>query len=83
MKEEGSKISSMVDNTFYVLKRCSMRALSTNNIISACSIVNMLANILNIDFRQELEKRLVVAFGAGSTSETLNPYVRFFDELHY
>ncbi len=67
---------------------CSLRALSTHNVNSACSIINMLANILNIEYRQVnyvackltddlqvLDERLDYSFAAGIAQDHLHPLV--------
>lgn len=70
--EDGNLTSSMVDNTFFVLKQCSFRALSTINSNTACTISSMLSNILSYDYKAVLENMLSESFEGSSE---LNPKV--------
>lgn len=49
--EKTAKLSTFVDTTFYILKKCTMRALTTSNCTSSCSILNMLNNILTLEYK--------------------------------
>jgi hypothetical protein len=50
--DDNSKTTSFVDSTFFVLKQSAQRALSSLNMNSACSMINMVQNTLNIDYKQ-------------------------------
>eukprot|EP01118_Nematostelium_gracile_P001246 TRINITY_DN11309_c0_g1_i1.p1 TRINITY_DN11309_c0_g1~~TRINITY_DN11309_c0_g1_i1.p1 ORF type:complete len:686 (-),score=149.25 TRINITY_DN11309_c0_g1_i1:20-2077(-) len=73
LESADKKTSSMVDNVFYVLKQCSHRALSAANSNSVCSIVNMLCNILNLDYKQVLIEMVSDSFeGRGTMDPKVN-----------
>eukprot|EP01119_Soliformovum_irregulare_P019718 TRINITY_DN6305_c1_g2_i2.p1 TRINITY_DN6305_c1_g2~~TRINITY_DN6305_c1_g2_i2.p1 ORF type:complete len:656 (+),score=188.46 TRINITY_DN6305_c1_g2_i2:101-1969(+) len=64
-QDPGSKTSSLVENSFFVLKQSAHRALATSNCQSACALINMLSNILNYDYRKLLETMLHESFEEG------------------
>ena len=49
--EVGQMTSSMVDDVFYIVKKCIGRALSSNSSDCACAMINLATNLLENDFR--------------------------------
>ncbi|KAL7751586.1 Golgi transport complex subunit 4 [Sorochytrium milnesiophthora] len=54
----GGHASSCVDDTFYVLKKCLMRGISTCDIDTCCAVMQSLAQVLESDFVAALKERL-------------------------
>ena len=48
----NQKTSSSVETTFFILKQCSHRSLSTDNCNSASSLIMMISNFLDIEYLQ-------------------------------
>eukprot|EP00471_Norrisiella_sphaerica_P011270 CAMPEP_0184493506 /NCGR_PEP_ID=MMETSP0113_2-20130426/26173_1 /TAXON_ID=91329 /ORGANISM="Norrisiella sphaerica, Strain BC52" /LENGTH=808 /DNA_ID=CAMNT_0026878785 /DNA_START=88 /DNA_END=2514 /DNA_ORIENTATION=+ len=59
---EQAQTTSMVDDVFYILKKCSERAFSTCDVNSACAIVNLLNSMLETLYKQELSSKLSVCW---------------------
>lgn len=51
-------VSTMVDDVFFVLQKCTRRALSTQNADCVCAVLNHANAILEEDYAQVLKKRL-------------------------
>lgn len=49
--EKGQLTSSMVDDCFYIVKKCISRALSSSNIDCLCAMINHANSALESDFR--------------------------------
>ncbi len=49
--EKGQLTSSMVDDCFYIVKKCISRALSSSNIDCLCAMINHANSVLESDFR--------------------------------
>lgn len=49
--EKGQLTSSMVDDCFYIVKKCISRALSSANIDCLCAMINHANSALESDFR--------------------------------
>lgn len=49
--EKGQLTSSMVDDCFYIVKKCISRALSSSNIDCLCAMINHANIALESDFR--------------------------------
>ena len=56
--EANSNLTSMLDDTFFILKKCSKRALLTKSIDVVCAIVNHCVSILDTIFYDTLNDRL-------------------------
>lgn len=66
----SSLISSMVDDSFYLLQKSATRALNTQNIQCVCATFNHVCNILANEFRRALEQKIR---GASSGLLSFNP----------
>lgn len=49
--------TSIVDDVFFVMQRCSRRAVSTSNIQSILAILNGVINLLNNEFKEALQRK--------------------------
>ncbi|XP_043937253.1 conserved oligomeric Golgi complex subunit 4 isoform X2 [Protopterus annectens] len=56
--EKGQLTSSMVDDAFYIVKKCIARALSSSSIDCLCAMVNHSTTALESDFREVLCSKL-------------------------
>lgn len=62
--EKGQLTSSMVDDVFYIVKKCIGRALSSSNIDCLCAMINLATRELEADFRDVLCNKLRMGFPA-------------------
>ncbi|KAM7424057.1 hypothetical protein PAMA_000427 [Pampus argenteus] len=62
--EKGQLTSSMVDDCFYIVKKCISRALSSSSIDCLCAMINHANSVLESDFREVLYNRLRQGFPA-------------------
>ncbi|XP_053304580.1 conserved oligomeric Golgi complex subunit 4 isoform X1 [Spea bombifrons] len=62
--EQGQLISSMVDDVFYIVKKCVGRALSSSSIDCLCAMINLATTMLESDFREVLCNKLRMGFPA-------------------
>ncbi|XP_025115796.1 conserved oligomeric Golgi complex subunit 4-like isoform X2 [Pomacea canaliculata] len=63
--EEGQQTSSMVDDTFFIVKKSVRRAISSSNIDGVCAMINHACTVLEQDFREVLYSRLRAGFPSG------------------
>lgn len=56
--EKGQLTSSMVDDVFYIVKKCIGRALSSSSIDCLCAMINLATTELESDFRDVLCNKL-------------------------
>uniref|UniRef100_A0A8C2V395 Conserved oligomeric Golgi complex subunit 4 n=1 Tax=Chinchilla lanigera TaxID=34839 RepID=A0A8C2V395_CHILA len=62
--EKGQLTSSMVDDVFYIVKKCIGRALSSSSIDCLCAMINLATRELEADFRGVLSNKLRMGFPA-------------------
>ncbi|XP_051920152.1 conserved oligomeric Golgi complex subunit 4 [Hippocampus zosterae] len=62
--EKGQMTSSMVDDCFYIVKKCISRALSSSSIDCLCAMINHANSVLESDFREVLYNKLRQGFPA-------------------
>ncbi|KAG9336937.1 hypothetical protein JZ751_029952 [Albula glossodonta] len=62
--EKGQLTSSMVDDCFYIVKKCISRALSSSSIDCLCAMINHATSVLESDFREVLYNKLRQGFPA-------------------
>ncbi|KAM6942775.1 conserved oligomeric Golgi complex subunit 4 [Xenentodon cancila] len=62
--EKGQLTSSMVDDCFYIVKKCISRALSSSSIDCLCAMINHANSVLESDFREVLCNKLRQGFPA-------------------
>ncbi|CAH1779240.1 unnamed protein product [Owenia fusiformis] len=63
--EPGSQTSSMVDDTFFIVKKCVRRAMSSSSIDGVCAMLNHTCTLLEQDYREVLYGRLRAGFPSG------------------
>uniref|UniRef100_A0A671MK33 Conserved oligomeric Golgi complex subunit 4 n=1 Tax=Sinocyclocheilus anshuiensis TaxID=1608454 RepID=A0A671MK33_9TELE len=56
--EVGQLSSSMVDDVFYIVKKCISRALTSNSSDCVCAMINHATSVLETDFREVLVCKL-------------------------
>ncbi|XP_067853743.1 conserved oligomeric Golgi complex subunit 4 [Heptranchias perlo] len=62
--EKGQLTSSMVDDVFFIVKKCIGRALASSNIDCLCAMINHATTVLESDFREVLYNKLRMGFPA-------------------
>ncbi|XP_077374714.1 conserved oligomeric Golgi complex subunit 4 [Festucalex cinctus] len=62
--EKSQLTSSMVDDCFYIVKKCISRALSSSSIDCLCAMINHANSLLESDFREVLYNKLRQGFPA-------------------
>ncbi|XP_054245663.1 conserved oligomeric Golgi complex subunit 4 isoform X2 [Indicator indicator] len=62
--EKGQLTSSVVDDVFYIVKKCIGRALSSSSIDCLCAMINHSTTELESDFREVLHNKLKQGFPA-------------------
>ncbi|XP_041047489.1 conserved oligomeric Golgi complex subunit 4 [Carcharodon carcharias] len=62
--EKGQLTSSMVDDVFFIVKKCIGRALASSNIDCLCAMINHSTTVLESDFREVLYNKLRMGFPA-------------------
>ncbi|KAM9301598.1 conserved oligomeric Golgi complex subunit 4 isoform 1-T1 [Gastrophryne carolinensis] len=62
--EQGQLTSSMVDDVFYIVKKCIGRALSSSSIDCLCAMINLSTTMMESDFREVLCNKLRMGFPA-------------------
>ncbi|XP_074645003.1 conserved oligomeric Golgi complex subunit 4-like [Tubulanus polymorphus] len=65
MMEEASLTSSMVDDAFFIIKKCVRRAMSSSSVDGVCAMLNHACTTLEQDFREVLYARLRNGFPLG------------------
>lgn len=63
--EQDQQTSSMVDDVFFIVKKCVRRAISSWSIDGVCAVVNMACGILEGEFTSRLRSRLRQGYPAG------------------
>ena len=63
--EDGSMTSSMVDDAFFIVKKCVRRALSSSSVDGVCAMLNHANSVLEQDFREVLYTKLRQGFPSG------------------
>ncbi|XP_037085563.1 conserved oligomeric Golgi complex subunit 4-like [Pollicipes pollicipes] len=63
--EEGSLTSSMIDDVFFIIKKCIRRALSGGSVDGTCAMINIASTLLETEFSAVLERYLRQGFPSG------------------
>ena len=63
--DESSITSSMVDDAFFIIKKCVRRALSSSSVDGVCAMLNHANSVLEQDFREILYSKLRLGFPSG------------------
>ncbi|VDI53366.1 conserved oligomeric Golgi complex subunit 4 [Mytilus galloprovincialis] len=60
--DTGQPTSSMVDDSFFIVKKCARRSLSSGSVDGVCAMLNHACTVLEQDFREVLHSRIRVGF---------------------
>ncbi|XP_056646847.1 conserved oligomeric Golgi complex subunit 4 [Diorhabda sublineata] len=63
--EAGQQTSSMVDDTFFIIRKCIRRSVSTGSLDGICVIINNACRVLESDFGEILKNRLRQGYPSG------------------
>lgn len=63
--ERNAMTSSMVDDAFFIIKKCVRRALSSSSVDGVCAMLNHANSVLEQDFREILYSKLRQGFPSG------------------
>lgn len=63
--ETGQQTSSMVDDTFFIIRKCIRRSVSTGSLDGICVIINNACRVLESDFGEILRNRLRQGYPSG------------------
>ncbi|XP_060563239.1 conserved oligomeric Golgi complex subunit 4-like isoform X2 [Ruditapes philippinarum] len=63
--DTGTPTSSMVDDSFFIVKKCVRRAMSSSSVDGVCAMLNHACTILEQDFREVLYSRVRAGFPSG------------------
>ncbi|MCJ8737287.1 hypothetical protein PDJAM_G00022310 [Pangasius djambal] len=67
--EAGQLSSSMVDDVFYIVKKCMSRALTSGNSDCVCAMINHAISVLETDFREVLVTKLRAGYPASTLQD--------------
>ncbi|KAF5898680.1 conserved oligomeric Golgi complex subunit 4, partial [Clarias magur] len=67
--EVGQLSSSMVDDVFYIVKKCISRALTSGNSDCVCAMINHSISVLETDFREVLVTKLRAGYPASALQD--------------
>lgn len=70
--EESSPTSSMVDDTFFILKQCIKRAMTSSSIDCVCAMLNHAASVLDTEYRDVLASRIKSGFPSGGMLDNIS-----------
>lgn len=65
VSDESTMTSSMVDDAFFIVKKCVRRAMTSSSVDGVCAMINHSCSILEKDFREVLASRLRQGYPAG------------------
>lgn len=63
--DEVASSSMMLDDVFFILKKCIQRAISGHNVDGVCAVVNNACGILEQDFLALLQGQIKMGFPTG------------------
>ncbi|KAJ8982447.1 hypothetical protein NQ317_010187 [Molorchus minor] len=63
--DPSQQISSMVDDTFFIIRKCVRRSLSTGSLDGICVTINNACRVLESDFCEILRSRLKQGYPSG------------------
>ena len=74
-REEGSQTSSCVDDVFFILKKCTGRAIKSADVDCLGAMINLVNRSLEVDYINTFQKRLMTAFSSGETKDAKVGYM--------
>ncbi|XP_046411279.1 conserved oligomeric Golgi complex subunit 4 [Neodiprion fabricii] len=63
--DQDQQTSSMLDDVFFIVRKCVRRAISSWSVDGVCAVVNMACGILEGEFASQLRSRLRQGYPAG------------------
>ncbi|GJQ85732.1 hypothetical protein Trydic_g12138 [Trypoxylus dichotomus] len=63
--EQGLYVSSMVDDTFFIIRKCIRRSITTGSLDGICAIINNACRALESDFCNILRSKLKQGYPSG------------------
>ena len=63
--DQDQQTSSMVDDSFFIVKSCIRRAISSGSIDGLCAVINMACGLLEGEYSIQLKNRLRQGYPAG------------------
>ncbi|KAJ9583264.1 hypothetical protein L9F63_022397, partial [Diploptera punctata] len=63
--DETSHTSSMVDDIYFIVRKCVRRACTTGSVDGVCAVINNACTVLETDFCQVLKQQLKVGYPTG------------------
>ncbi|XP_014217199.2 conserved oligomeric Golgi complex subunit 4 [Copidosoma floridanum] len=63
--DQDQQTSSMVDDAFFIVKKCIKRSISTGSIDGMCAVINMACGLLEGEFANQLKSRLRQGYPVG------------------
>lgn len=63
--EQGQQCSSMVDDVFFIIKKCIRRSIATSSLDGICAVINNAATCLEGDFLNALKTPLKNGYSSG------------------
>ncbi|XP_003737789.1 conserved oligomeric Golgi complex subunit 4 [Galendromus occidentalis] len=64
--EEGSRTSSLLEDVFFLLKKCLRRAFSTSSIDGACAMLNHTCSMIEGEFHKASNEKIQRGFPTGA-----------------
>nr|CAB3232554.1 conserved oligomeric Golgi complex subunit 4 [Phallusia mammillata] len=70
--EPGNLTSSMTDDTFFVLKQCIKRSMTSSSIDCVCAMLNHATSVLDLNFRDVLVNQVKGGFPSGGVLDNIS-----------
>lgn len=63
--EEGQQTSSMIDDVFFIIRKCVRRAISSSSLDGVCAVINNACGLLETDYCNVLRNQLKQGYPSG------------------
>ena len=71
-----------MEDTFYILKNCVSRVLSTSSVFATCFVLESFSQILDTEFIGVFQKKLSISFSSNDIKESRSSViVRYFHSV--
>jgi conserved oligomeric Golgi complex subunit 4 len=74
LEGEGSQTSSVLDDLFFILRKCIRRASSSGSMDGTCAVINDACTLLEMDFCGYLHRQLKKGYSSGYLDLTAQAY---------
>ncbi|KAF4527190.1 hypothetical protein B566_EDAN006116 [Ephemera danica] len=71
---EGGHTSSVLDDAFFIIRKCIRRASSSGSLDGTCAVINDACTLLEIDFGSFLQRQLRQGYSSGYLDLTAQAY---------